>query len=87
MEAQVGQLHAQLAQTEAELQYAIEQIRILTIQVNNSASAAASVATASSEYDNSTSRHHNGFPFSVAQSELPVRQGHHSEHLRRQAEN
>ena len=44
MEAQVGQLQAQLAQTQAELQYAIEQIRILTIQVNNSASAAASVA-------------------------------------------
>ena len=46
MEAQVGQLQAQLAQTQAELQYAIEQIRILTIQVNNSASAAASAATA-----------------------------------------
>ena len=46
MEAQVGQLQAQLAQTQAELQYAIEQIRILTIQVNDSASAAASAATA-----------------------------------------
>ena len=46
MEAQVGQLQAQLAQTQAEQQYAIEQIRILTIQVNNSASAATSAATA-----------------------------------------
>ena len=46
IEAQAGQLQAQLAQTQAELQYAIEQIRILTIQVNNSASAAASAATA-----------------------------------------
>ena len=44
MEAQVGQLQAQLAQTQAELQYAIEQIRILTIQVNNSASAATATA-------------------------------------------
>ena len=35
-----------LAQRQAELQYAIEQIRILTTQVNNSASAAASAATA-----------------------------------------
>ena len=35
MEAQVGQLQAQLVQTQAELQYAMEQIRILTIQVNN----------------------------------------------------
>ena len=49
MEAQVGQLQAQLAQTQAELQYAIEQIRILTIQVNNSASAAASAATATAQ--------------------------------------
>ena len=46
MEAQVGQWQAQLAQTQAELQYAIEQIRILTIQVNKNASAAASAATA-----------------------------------------
>ena len=44
MEAQVGQLQAQLAQTQAELQYAIEQITILTIQVNNSASAATAAA-------------------------------------------
>ena len=41
MEAQAGQLQAQLVQTQAELQYAMEQIRILTIQVNNNASAAA----------------------------------------------
>ena len=34
MEAQVGQLQAQLVQTQQELQYAIEQIRILTLQVN-----------------------------------------------------
>ena len=46
MEAQVGQLQAQLAQTQAEPHYAIEQIRILTIQVNNNASAAAAAATA-----------------------------------------
>ena len=39
----------------------------------------------STEYDNSASRHHNGFPFSIAKGELPVRKGHHSEHLRRQA--
>ena len=46
MEAQVGQLQAQLVQTQAELQYAMEQIRILTIQVNNNASAAAAAAAA-----------------------------------------
>ena len=46
IEAQVGQLQAQLVQTQAELQYAIEQIRFLTIQVNNNASAAAAAATA-----------------------------------------
>ena len=45
MEAQVGQLQAQLAQTQTELQYAIEQIRILTLQVNSNASAAAAAAT------------------------------------------
>ena len=45
MEAQVGQLQAQLVQTQQELQYAIEQIRILTLQVNSNASAAAAAAT------------------------------------------
>ena len=50
MEAQVGQLkmptgQAQLVQTQQELQYAVEQIRILTLQVNSNASAAAAAAT------------------------------------------
>ena len=45
MEAQVGQLQAQLAQTQTELQYAIEQIRILTLQVNSNASVATAAAT------------------------------------------
>ena len=45
MEAQVGQLQAQLVQTQQEFQYAIEQIRILTLQVNSNASAAAAAAT------------------------------------------
>ena len=45
MEAQVGQLQAQLAQTQTELQYAIEQIRILTLQVNRNASVATATAT------------------------------------------
>ena len=44
MESQVGQLQAQLAQTQAELQYAIEQIRVLTMQVNSNVSAATTVA-------------------------------------------
>ena len=57
MEAQVGQLQAQLAQTQAELQYAIEQIRILTIQVNNSASAAASVTETTVPADTTTGSH------------------------------
>ena len=57
MEVQVGQLQAQLAQTQAELQYAIEQIRILTIQVNNSALAAASVAETTVPADTSTGSH------------------------------
>ena len=48
MEAQVGQLQAQLAQTQTELQLAIEQIKVLTIQVANNASAAAAAATTSS---------------------------------------
>ena len=45
MEAQVGQLQAQLAQTQTELQLAIEQIKVLTIQVTNNAAAAAAAAT------------------------------------------
>ena len=45
MEAQVGQLQAQLAQTQTELQYAIEQIRILTLQVNRNTSAVTTPAT------------------------------------------
>ena len=45
MEAQVGQLQAQLAQTQTELQYAIEQIRILTLQVNRNTSAVTTAAT------------------------------------------
>ena len=45
MEAQVGQLQAQLVQTQQELQYAIEQIRILTLQVYSNASAATAAAT------------------------------------------
>ena len=57
MEAQVGQLQAQLAQTQAELQYAIEQIRILTIQVNNSTSAAASVTETTVPADTTTGSH------------------------------
>ena len=84
MEAQVGQLQAQLAQTQAELQYAIEQIRILN---NTSEQQRISGYGHSTEYDRSASRHHNRFPLSIAQSELPVRQGYHSEHLRRQTEN
>ena len=48
MEAQVGQLQAQLAQTQTELQLAIEQIKVLTLQVANNASAAAAAATTSS---------------------------------------
>ena len=88
MEAQVGQLQAQLAQTQAELQYAIEQIRILTIHSEQQRiGSRISGYSYSTEYDNSTSRRPNRFPLSNAQSELPVRQGHHSEHLRRQAEN
>ena len=57
MEALVGQLQAQLAQTQAELQYAIEQIRILTVQVNNSASAAASAAATTVPADTKTGSH------------------------------
>ena len=45
MEAQVGQLQAQLTQTQTELQYAIEQIRILTLQVNRNTSAVTTAAT------------------------------------------
>ena len=74
MEAQVGQLQAQLAQTQTELQLAIEQIKVFTIQVTNNASAAAAAATVPSTTaapDTST-----GFPFSDAQSELPVQQRH-----------
>ena len=41
----MGQLQAQLAQTQTELQYAIEQIRILTLQVNSNASVATAAAT------------------------------------------
>ena len=48
METQVGQLQAQLAQTQTELQLAIEQIKVLTIQVTNNAWAAAAAATVQS---------------------------------------
>ena len=45
LEALVGQLQVQLVQTQLEPQFAIEQIRILTLKVNSNASAAAAAAT------------------------------------------
>ena len=77
MEAQVGQLQAQLAQTQTELQYAIEQIRILTLQVNRNTSAVTPAAT-THRADRDISR----LSLTNAQGKPSVRQGHHSKHLR-----
>ena len=79
MEAQVGQPQAQLAQTQAELQCAVEQIRILTIQGEQQR-----IGSCISDCDNNTSGHHNRFPLSIAHSESSVWQGHRSQHFRRQ---
>ena len=53
----MGQLQAQLAQTQTELQYAIEQIRILTLQVNRNTSAVTTAATTTAPTATSAGSH------------------------------
>ena len=80
-EAQVGQLQAQLVQTQQELQYAIEKIRILTLQVNSNASAAAAAVTTTAPAT-TTANSHSQMPKVNYQFGKDII----SKHLRRQTE-
>ena len=62
-------------------QYAIEQIRILTLQVNSNASAAAAAATTTAPATTRAGSHSQ-----MPKANHQFGKGHHSKHLRRQAE-
>ena len=53
----MGQLHGQLSQTQTKLQCAIEQIRILTLQVNSNASVATAATTTTASTATTTGSH------------------------------